>query len=93
VTDQAVDALRNAAARLTQDTAAGPLTSLSRSELAVARLVAEGYTNREISDRLVVSRRTVETHVAHAFQKLDVRTRTHLANLVTTAESDKTSGP
>jgi DNA-binding CsgD family transcriptional regulator len=93
VTDEAVDALRKAAARRTQETGAGPLTSLSRSELAVARLVAEGYTNREIADRLVVSRRTVETHVAHAFQKLNVRTRTHLANLVTTAESAESSGP
>jgi DNA-binding NarL/FixJ family response regulator len=60
-----------------------PLAKLSRSEFAVAELVASGCTNREIGERLHIARRTVETHVAHAFQKLDIRTRAHLAAIVT----------
>ena len=45
----------------------------------IAELIADGHTNREIAEQLYVSRRTVETHVAHAFQKLGVRSRTQLA--------------
>jgi DNA-binding CsgD family transcriptional regulator len=53
--------------------------SLTRTELAVARLVVEGLTNRQIGERLFVSRRTVETHLAHVFQKLGISTRAQLA--------------
>lgn len=48
----------------------------------VAELVAEGQTNQEIGESLYVSRRTVETHIAHAFQKLEMRSRTQLAAIV-----------
>ncbi len=58
------------------------LAPLSPAERVVAELVAEGHTNREIGESLYVSRRTVETHIAHAFQKLDVRSRTQLAAIV-----------
>ena len=58
------------------------LAPLSPAERVVAELVAEGQTNREIGESLYVSRRTVETHIAHAFQKLDVRSRTQLAAIV-----------
>ncbi|MGH3838862.1 MAG: response regulator transcription factor, partial [Pseudonocardiaceae bacterium] len=53
--------------------------SLTDSELGVARLAAEGLTNRQIGDRLFISRRTVGTHLAHIFQKLGINTRTQLA--------------
>ena len=53
--------------------------SLTESELRVAKLAAEGLTNRQIGERLFVSRRTVETHLKHIFQKLDLSTRTQLA--------------
>ena len=53
--------------------------TLSPAERRVALLVADGCTNREIAQRLHVSRRTVETHVLHAFQKLGVQNRTQLA--------------
>ncbi|MBA3251272.1 MAG: helix-turn-helix transcriptional regulator [Geodermatophilaceae bacterium] len=82
-TAEAVVALRRAAAVGAADTAAGPFARFSRSAVAVAQLVAAGCTNREIGERLHISRRTVETPVAHAFQKLDVRTRAHLAAIVT----------
>lgn len=52
---------------------------LTPQELQVARLVAEGLTNREIAARLFLSPKTIETHIRHAFQKLGVRSRTELA--------------
>jgi ATP/maltotriose-dependent transcriptional regulator MalT len=52
--------------------------ALTASELRVARLAAEGATNREIAQRLFVTQRTVETHLRHVFQKLDIRTRNEL---------------
>ncbi|MEO8697402.1 MAG: LuxR C-terminal-related transcriptional regulator [Acidimicrobiales bacterium] len=55
------------------------LPLLTPREEAVARLVAEGLTNREIAERLFVSVKTVEYHLANAFMKLGVRRRAHLA--------------
>ena len=54
-------------------------SSLTRAELAVARLVAEGLSNKEIAARLVVSRYTVESHVRNALQKLGMTSRVQLA--------------
>jgi DNA-binding CsgD family transcriptional regulator/tetratricopeptide (TPR) repeat protein len=54
--------------------------SLTDTEVNVVRLVAEGLTNRQIGDRLFISRRTVETHVSHVFTKLDVSSRAHVAS-------------
>jgi DNA-binding NarL/FixJ family response regulator len=47
--------------------------------LRVANLVAEGRTNREVAAALVVTERTVETHLSHIYRKLGVRSRTELA--------------
>ena len=52
---------------------------LTPSELRVANLVAEGRTNREVAAALVVTERTVETHLTHIYRKLGVRSRTELA--------------
>lgn len=52
---------------------------LTPSELQVASLVAEGRTNREAAAALVVTERTVETHLTHIYRKLGVRSRTELA--------------
>lgn len=49
--------------------------SLTPSEAKVARLVAEGLANREIAERLVLSVRTVESHVSHVLAKLGMRSR------------------
>jgi len=59
--------------------AMGVATNLTRREREVALSVAEGLTNREIADRLVLSVRTVETHVDRILGKLDLHTRTQLA--------------
>jgi DNA-binding CsgD family transcriptional regulator/tetratricopeptide (TPR) repeat protein len=55
--------------------------SLTDAELQVARLAAAGYTNRGIADRLFVSPHTVNTHLRHAFDKLDVRSRVDLTRI------------
>jgi DNA-binding CsgD family transcriptional regulator len=47
----------------------------------VADLVAEGLTNPQIGDRLFISRRTVQAHLAHIFAKLDLTSRSQLAAL------------
>lgn len=48
---------------------------LTRRELEVLRLVAQGLTNREISQALFVSTRTVDMHVRHLLAKLGCRAR------------------
>jgi DNA-binding CsgD family transcriptional regulator len=48
---------------------------LSRRELQVVTLIAEGFTNPEIADRLQVSRHTVATHLGHILERLGAPTR------------------
>ena len=56
--------------------------SLTAAELQVARLAAAGCTNRGIADRLFVSPHTVNTHLRHVFDKLDIRSRVDLTRIV-----------
>lgn len=49
---------------------------LSSRELDVLRLVADGFSNKEIATELHVSPATVKTHLIHVFRKLDVNDRT-----------------
>ena len=58
------------------------LLGLSRAELAVARLVATGLTNREVASQLYVSVKTVEYHLRNSYMKLDITSRRALAALV-----------
>jgi DNA-binding NarL/FixJ family response regulator len=53
---------------------------LTRRELEIARLVAEGLTNKQIASQLVISRRTAEGHVEHILSKLGFTTRTQIAS-------------
>jgi DNA-binding CsgD family transcriptional regulator/tetratricopeptide (TPR) repeat protein len=53
--------------------------SLSDREYQVAELVAQGLTNKEIALRLVISRRTAESHVVHILDKLGFRSRSQIA--------------
>ena len=55
------------------------VTGLTKREREVAAYVAEGLTNRDIADRLVISDRTVESHVEHIRNKLGVRSRAQVA--------------
>lgn len=51
-------------------------TGISKRELEVLELMADGLSNQEIADRLFVSLNTVKTHSSRLFEKLEVRRRT-----------------
>jgi ATP/maltotriose-dependent transcriptional regulator MalT len=60
------------------------LEALTASERRIAELAAEGLTNREIAQTLFVTARTVEGHLTHVFNKLDVKDRSKLPTVLTT---------
>ncbi|GDY31297.1 ATP-binding protein [Gandjariella thermophila] len=55
---------------------------LTRREGEIAELVAEGMTNRDIAERLVISPRTADTHVEHILTKLGFTSRAQIASWV-----------
>jgi DNA-binding NarL/FixJ family response regulator len=56
--------------------------ALTGQQLQIARLVADGLSNREIGERLFMSHRTVGAHLRHVFTKLGITSRTQLAALL-----------
>lgn len=73
----AADAVLLPAAGLTRQGV--PADGLTRREREVARLIAEGQSNREIASALVITERTVEGHVSSILGKLDLHSRTQIA--------------
>jgi predicted ATPase/DNA-binding CsgD family transcriptional regulator len=69
-----------ASAELRRTRHANGRRSLTKRERQVAQLVAEGLTNPEIAERLVITHHTVDTHVEHIFSKLGVTRRWELAH-------------
>lgn len=63
--------------------------ALTPTETKIAGMVAEGMSNRQIAEQLVLSPRTVGTHVSHILAKLGVRSRIDIAREV--AEHDRSS--
>jgi DNA-binding CsgD family transcriptional regulator/tetratricopeptide (TPR) repeat protein len=55
--------------------------SLTPTEVKIAAFVEDGLSNPEIASRLLLSRRTVATHVSHILKKLDVHSRTDIARV------------
>jgi DNA-binding CsgD family transcriptional regulator/tetratricopeptide (TPR) repeat protein len=90
---QALDAFEELDARLWADRAREEVAriggrppsdgGLTPSERRIARLVAEGRTNKEVAAALVVAERTVESTLTQVYRKLDVRSRTELARRLT----------
>jgi DNA-binding CsgD family transcriptional regulator len=69
--------LHAAGARPRRDALSG-IDALTPAEHRVATLAAQGCSNPEIAQRLYITRRTVETHLTHAYQKLDITARAQL---------------
>lgn len=78
--------------RMKSDVILNALKGLSRREVAVAELVAEGLRNREIGDKLALSEHRVKDHVEKLFDALCPmnRSRTQLAVFVTELKADGT---
>ena len=75
---RAREELKAAGARPRRDRLNGR-DALTASELRVAKLAAGGATNREIAQALFLTPRTVETHLTHTYRKLDIGSRTQIA--------------
>jgi len=61
------------------DAPGGPAGRLTAREQEIAVLVADGLTNRQVAEKLFVSRRTVDAHLEHIFGKLGITSRVMLA--------------
>jgi len=53
-------------------------SSLTEREREILKLVAEGFTNNQIAERLVISPKTVDTHRTHIMDKLNMHSRAEL---------------
>jgi two-component system response regulator NreC len=65
------------------DTDGHPTETLTARETEVLRLVARGYTNRQVAERLCISVRTVESHRASIMSKLGLQSRVELVRYAT----------
>lgn len=69
--------------RLPRNAAGVPATDvLTPREREVATLVAQGLSNREVAERLVISKRTADTHVERILTKLAIDSRTEIASVL-----------
>lgn len=73
------EAIALARSEVTAPVRATAATLLTKRELEIAGLVAGGLGNREIAERLVLSKRTVDAHVEHIFAKLGFNSRAQVA--------------
>lgn len=62
-------------------------SELTRRESEIASLVADGLTNKEIAERLVISQRTADTHVEHILRKLGFTSRAQIAAWLTARDA------
>ncbi len=65
--------------KVCEDVESGQLGELSSRELEVLDLLSKGFTNKEISQRLLISEKTVKNHLYSIFKKLGVQGRTQAA--------------
>jgi DNA-binding CsgD family transcriptional regulator len=81
--------LRVAGARPRRDWTSG-VEALTAGELRIVRLARDGRSNRQIAQDLYLSIKTVEGHLARAYSKLDITTRSELDRVF---ESEKARVP
>ncbi|MFL6049403.1 MAG: ATP-binding protein [Gaiellales bacterium] len=62
-------------------------SKLTASESRVARMAAEGMTNREVAQALFVTEKTIENHLRSVFRKLEIGSRTQIGRALTVASS------
>ncbi|GAA3814189.1 helix-turn-helix transcriptional regulator [Sphaerisporangium flaviroseum] len=79
--DQTRGELR-AAGQAVRSTCPRKADQLTAQQFQIARMVAEGATNREVAAQLFLSPRTVEHHLRNIFAKLGIRSRVELARLL-----------
>ncbi|MFE3105504.1 AAA family ATPase [Nocardia tengchongensis] len=90
--DQARGELRATGERATV-VGPSPLDMLSPQELQIAKLAAEGLSNREIGERLYLSPRTIGSHLYRIFPKLDITSRGQLAACLDSPTRIRTAAP
>ena len=78
---RARDRLLAAGARQREATGFQP-APLTAGERRVTELVVQGLTNQEVAIKLCISKRTVDTHLAHVYRKLGIRSRSRLSEAV-----------
>lgn len=86
VADRALGELRSAGGRPRRLALTG-VESLTPGQLRVARMAADGMSNREIAEALFVTRRTVETHLTQVYGKLEIGSREELPAALATGGS------
>ncbi|MBV9041490.1 MAG: AAA family ATPase [Acidimicrobiia bacterium] len=79
---RAIEELRASGARPRRRRLSGP-EGLTSAEARVARMAADGMTNREIAQALFVTTKTVENQLTTVYRKLDVRSRDKLSEALT----------
>jgi two-component system response regulator NreC len=65
-------------AKLNAEELLNPHEILSKREIEILTMFAEGFINKEIADKLFISIRTVESHKNHIMQKLNLKTQVEL---------------
>lgn len=85
--DRAAKAQRQLGHRVGGSRRPDGVDSLTGRETEIARLVADGRTNRQIAGKLVLSERTVEAHLRNIRAKLDAPTRTAVAAALARADA------
>jgi DNA-binding NarL/FixJ family response regulator len=70
------------------DSSARDVSCLSQAEWRVAEAVGSGLTNREAATRLYLAVKTVDFHLQQIYRKLDLRSRTELAVVMSTQRAD-----
>ena len=68
-----------ASSYLLKTSSAAEIAQLTNRELDVLRLIGQGYSNQAIAEELVITLKTVKTHVSNIFTKLEVEDRTQAA--------------